>query len=178
LVKIDGGQPVPADLGLLVAELNRQAPRVLESEPVPPASRYDAGPPSSRQGATAAALTHTQLFIEVEAILDESWIVVADTFLGIHAASELKVKGRDAFLCNAVWASIGHSVGAARGAALAAGRRPLVVCGDGGFQMTAQACSTMAARNLRPVVIVVGNGFYGYENFLFDRTVYEYPRRP
>jgi indolepyruvate decarboxylase len=49
-------------------------------------------------------------------ILDESWIVVADTFLGIHAASELKVKGRNAFLCNAVWASIGHSVGAAVGA--------------------------------------------------------------
>jgi indolepyruvate decarboxylase len=178
LVKIDGGQPVPADLGLLVAELNRQAPMVLESEPVPPASRYDAGPPSSRQGATAAALTHTQLFIEVEAILDESWIVVADTFLGIHAASELKVKGRDAFLCNAVWASIGHSVGAAVGAALAAGRRPLVVCGDGGFQMTAQACSTMAARNLRPVVIVVGNGLYGYEQFLIDRTYYENPSRP
>jgi indolepyruvate decarboxylase len=89
-VKIDGGQPVPADLGLLVTELNRQAPMVLDSELASPEMRYDAGPPSSGQEATAATLTHTQLFTEVEAILDESWIVVADTFLGIHAASKLE----------------------------------------------------------------------------------------
>ena len=36
----------------------------------------------------------------------------------------------------------------------------------------------MAARNLRPVVIVVGNGLYGYEQFLIDRTYYENPSRP
>jgi TPP-dependent 2-oxoacid decarboxylase len=35
------------------------------------------------------------------------------TFLGTFSAANLPVKGRDAFLCSAVWASIGRSVAAA-----------------------------------------------------------------
>jgi hypothetical protein len=33
-------------------------------------------------------------------------ITIPDTFHGIYAASNLPVKGRDAFLCSGVWASI------------------------------------------------------------------------
>ncbi|HEX4621071.1 MAG TPA: thiamine pyrophosphate-dependent enzyme, partial [Myxococcaceae bacterium] len=47
-------------------------------------------------------------------------------------------------------------------------RRPLVLCGDGGFQMTAQALSTMAQQQIRSVVIVLDNGEYGIEQWLLD----------
>ncbi len=48
--------------------------------------------------------------------LDETLITIPDTFLGTYSAANLPVKGKNAFLCDAVWASIGHSVAAAVGA--------------------------------------------------------------
>ena len=60
--------------------------------------------------------------------------------LGTYSAANLPVKGRDAFLCSGVWASIGHSVSAALGASFGSSRRPLVICGDGGFHMTRRRC--------------------------------------
>jgi indolepyruvate decarboxylase len=168
-VRVGAGTPVDADIRALVSELNRLA----SSSPESASSGGKGRDEWPEHVETTTALTHEQLFREVEAVLDTSWVVVADTFLGIHAASDLKVKGRDAFLCNAVWASIGHSVAAAIGAALAAGRRPLVVCGDGGFQMTVQALSTMAHHRLNPVIVLVDNGLYGYEQYLIDRGYFD-----
>lgn len=183
-VRIGNKQPVAGHIRLLIEELNRLAPLLLEDQPSRTA-RSNEGSPASEgtpastgRKASAASLTHAQVFNEVERALDESWIVVADTFLGIHAASDLKVQGRNGFLCNAVWASIGHSIGAAVGAALAAVRRPLVVCGDGGFQMMIQALSTMARHKLNPVVVVVNNGLYGYEQYLVDKTFYQNSSTP
>src|SRR5262249_27129194 len=109
------------------------------------------------------------------AALDASWIAIPDTFLGIYPAAHLPVKGRDAFLCSGVWASIGHSVAAAVGASFGSRRRPLVICGDGGFHMTAQALSTMAQYGRTPVVVVLANGIYGYEQFLIDDTYFSNP---
>jgi indolepyruvate decarboxylase len=120
-------------------------------------------------------LTYRQVFERVGAALDDSWIVVPDTFLGTFSAANLPMTGRDAFLCSAVWASIGHSVAAAVGASFGSSRRPLVLCGDGGFHMTAQALSTMARYRRNPVVVVLDNGIYAYEQYLIDRTYFPNP---
>lgn len=124
-----------------------------------------------------AGLTYKELFdtINETAFLDTSFVVIPDTFLGIYSAasaSQLRMPGQNCFISSALWASIGHSVGAGVGAAIAGGRRPLVICGDGGFQMTAQALSTMAKMNMNAIVIVVDNGLYGYEQWLLDRRYY------
>jgi indolepyruvate decarboxylase len=111
----------------------------------------------------------------IGAALDDSWLVVPDTFLGVFSAANLPVKGRNAFLCSAVWASIGHSVAAAVGASFGSNRRPLVLCGDGGFHMTAQALSTLAHYGRNPVVVVVDNGIYAYEQFLIDKAYFGNP---
>lgn len=123
-------------------------------------------------------LTYKQLFdtINEPAFLDASFTVIPDTFLGIYAAASpamLRMPGTDCFLNSALWASIGHSVGAGVGAAIPGEKRPLVICGDGGFQMTAQALSTMARLGMNAVVIVVDNGLYGYEQWLLDRSYYQ-----
>lgn len=56
-------------------------------------------------------------------------------------------------LSQVLWGSIGWSVGACQGAALAAkdqgnGRRTILFVGDGSFQLTAQEVSTMIRHNL------------------------------
>jgi indolepyruvate decarboxylase len=123
-------------------------------------------------------LTYKQAFERIGAALDNSWITIPDTFLGIYSAANLPTQGRDAFLCSAVWASLGHSVAAAVGASFGSNRRPLVICGDGGFHMTAQALSTMVRYKRNPVIVVIDNGIYGYEQFLLDASFFSSPAKP
>jgi indolepyruvate decarboxylase len=53
-----------------------------------------------------------------------------------------------------------------------------VICGDGGFHMTAQALSTMVQYGRNPVVILIANGIYGYEQFLIDKSFFSDPAKP
>ena len=48
--------------------------------------------------------------------------------------------------------------------------RRLVICGDGGFHMTATALSTMVQFRRTPIVVVLANGIYGFEQFLLDAS--------
>ncbi|MFB9476661.1 thiamine pyrophosphate-dependent enzyme [Nonomuraea salmonea] len=166
-VKIKNGAKQNAQLGALVtalaAEAATEAPR-----PVP--AGVDPVTPTA-----ASPLTYRRVFERIGAALDPSWLVIPDTFLGIHSAAHLPIKGRDGFLCGAVWASIGHSVAAAVGASFGSARRPLVICGDGGFHMTAQALSTMVRYERNPVVVVIDNGIYAFEQFLLDADYFSDP---
>jgi indolepyruvate decarboxylase len=167
-VRIKGGAKQAAELGALVTAL------VAEAAKAPPRPVPAAAPPVA-PAPIAGALTYRQVFDRVGAALDDSWIVVPDTFLGTFSAANLPMTGRDAFLCSGVWASIGHSVAAAVGASFGSSRRPLVLCGDGGFHMTAQALSTMARYRRNPVVVVLDNGIYAYEQYLIDRAYFPNP---
>jgi TPP-dependent 2-oxoacid decarboxylase len=46
--------------------------------------------------------------------------------------------------------------------------RPLVLVGDGAFQMTGLELSTVARFGLNPIVIVLNNGGYVTERFILD----------
>jgi len=175
MVQIYGGQvrvktaaKQNAEIGALMSALVTEAAKA-PPKPVPP------GAVPATPGPASGALTYQQVFERIGDALDTSWITIPDTFLGIYAAANLPVKGRDAFLCSGVWASIGHSVAAAVGASFGSSRRPLVICGDGGFHMTAQALSTMAQLGRNPVVVVIANGIYGYEQFLIDAGYFSDP---
>jgi indolepyruvate decarboxylase len=167
-VRIKTAAKQNAEIGALVSALVTEAANA-PANPVPPGAMP--APP----GPTTGVLTYKQVFERVGAALDASWIVIPDTFLGTYSAANLPVQGRDAFLCSGVWASIGHSVAAALGASFGSGRRPLVICGDGGFHMTAQTLSSMVHYNRNPVVIVIANGIYGYEQFLVDASFFSSP---
>jgi indolepyruvate decarboxylase len=166
-VKIKNGNKQDADIlalmTALVAEAAKQAP-----QPVPAA--VDPAPPPA-----SGPLTYAQVFDRVGAALDDSWLVIPDTFLGGASAANLPVKGRDGYLSGAVWASIGHSVAAAVGASFGSSRRPLVICGDGGFHTSAQALSTFAHYCRNPVVLVIDNGVYGLEQYIIDSSYYNDP---
>ncbi|MEU6721912.1 thiamine pyrophosphate-binding protein [Nonomuraea sp. NPDC046802] len=167
-VRIKGGAKQDAEIGALVTALATEA---VKAPPKPVPAAVDPPAPAPASG----PLTYRQVFERVGVALDESWLVVPDTFLGIPSAANLPVKGRDGFMCGSVWASIGHSVAAAVGASFGTSRRPLVICGDGGFHMTAQALSTMVRYGRDPVVIVIDNGIYAFEQFLIDAAYFSDP---
>ena len=118
--------------------------------------------------ADASGLGYDTVLGTISDYLDESFAVLTDTSLSMYPAADLAIAGKSPFVCNSVWQAIGFSVGAAIGVALASGKRPLVICGDGGFQMTAQGLSTMARSGLKSVVVVLDNGLYGIEQFLLE----------
>ncbi|WP_413797962.1 thiamine pyrophosphate-binding protein [Streptomyces iranensis] len=105
----------------------------------------------------------------------ESWTVVSDAAFSLIGSMNLTLPA-GGFLSQVSWLSIGWSVGAATGAALAPERghaRPLVFVGDGAFQETCQEISTHTRLGLRSVVFVMDNGhFYGIEQMLVHPSFY------
>jgi indolepyruvate decarboxylase len=170
-VRIKSGAKQNAEIHALVSALVTQA-AMAPPKPVPPG----AVPPTP--GPATGPLTYRQVFERIGIALDASWITIPDTFLGVYSSANLPVQGADAFLVSGVWASLGHSVAAAVGAAFGSSRRPLVICGDGGFHMTAQALSTMVHEAINPVIVVIANGIYGYEQFLVDSSYFSDPTQP
>lgn len=140
---------------------------MMENSSSAPAPSFESRRPWVPQSA-GDELTHEQLYRTIDRHLDASWIVVHDTCLGSYPAADLNVKGSKAFVCCPVWLSIGHSIGAAIGVGMADNRRPLVICGDGGFQITAQGLSTLAQQRIPALVIVIDNGLYAIEQYLID----------
>ncbi len=67
----------------------------------------------------------------------------------------------DDVLSNAYYTSMGFAVPAALAVQIASGRRPLVLVGDGGFQMTGPEISRAPGYGLNPIVIVWNNGIWG-----------------
>ena len=170
-VRIKTAAKQPAEIGALVSALVTEAAKAPPRPATPGVSPVTPGP-------ATGSLTYKQVFERIGVALDDSWIIIPDTFLGIYSAANLPVKGRDAFLCSGVWASLGHSVGAAVGASFGSTRRPLVICGDGGFHMMAQALSTMLRYALNPVIILIANSIFGYEQFLVDPTFFTNSMQP
>ena len=56
---------------------------------------------------------------------------------------------------------MGFAVPAAIGAQLGCRLRPLVLCGDGGFQMTGPEVSHASRLGANPIILVVNNGGWG-----------------
>ena len=136
--------------------------------------------PDAPAVAAAAELGYQQVLdvISEPAFIDASLRVIADTFLGIYPAARMKMPAQDTFLACALWASIGHSIGAAVGAWTPGGKRPLVLIGDGGFQMVGQAVSTMVRYQQNAIVVIIDNSLYGFEQYLLGPGFYTNPAQP
>ncbi|SDD78846.1 alpha-keto acid decarboxylase family protein [Actinokineospora iranica] len=125
-------------------------------------------------------LTYDSLFCRVNRLLRDSpgrYTVVSDAAFALLGSMNLHMAEPDTYLAQNSWLSIGYSVGATSGAAMARGdRRPLVFVGDGSFQETCQELSTHVRHGLRPVVFVLDNeGFYGIEQMLVQSCYYTKP---
>jgi TPP-dependent 2-oxoacid decarboxylase len=114
-------------------------------------------------------ITIKRLFERLNTFIDDNTIVIADTGDALFAGSDLIVHNRTEFLASAYYASLGFAVPASLGAQSANPRlRPLVLVGDGAFQMTGLELSTIARYHLNPIVVVLNNGGYGTERPMQD----------
>ena len=112
-------------------------------------------------------ITVRRLIARLNQVLDDSMVVIADPGDALFASSELVVHGQTEYLSPAYYTSMGFSVPGSLGAAIARpDLRPLVLVGDGAFQMTGMELSTIVREGLAPIVIVLDNRGYGTERIL------------
>lgn len=74
---------------------------------------------------------------------------------------ELRLREGGLYFSQGYYASMGFGVPAALGAQIGTGVRPLVLCGDGAFQMTGPEIAQAAVRGLSPIVVLVNNAGWG-----------------
>ena len=116
-----------------------------------------------------APATIERLYARLNHLLTERTVIIADPGDAMFAAVDLVVRKQTEFISPAYYTSMGFAVPAALGAQLARPRlRPIVVVGDGAFQMTGMELSTIAARGLNPIIIVLNNEGYGTERVIWD----------
>ena len=147
----------------------------------------DAGPPvpqrllgvramaSNSRRNDSAEITVTGLVSEVEKFLDSSMVLLVDESDSMYVSASMRIESAGGYASQAAWGSIGYAVAGAIGAGIAAGRRPIVLIGDGGFQMTCQALMALSREALGAVVLVVDNGIYGIEQALVDLEPFRKP---
>ncbi|MCH2124734.1 MAG: thiamine pyrophosphate-dependent enzyme [Pirellulaceae bacterium] len=112
-------------------------------------------------------LTIQRMIARLNQQIDENIVVIADIGYSLFAATELLTHARTDFISPAYYTSMGYSIPATLGALFARpDDRPLVLCGDGAFQMTGMELSTIARHGLAPIIIVLDNHGYGTERVL------------
>jgi TPP-dependent 2-oxoacid decarboxylase len=110
-----------------------------------------------------------RLFQRLETFFDEDTFVIADTGDALFASADIAVPRATEFMSSAYYATLGFAVPASIGVQLALPHlRPLVLVGDGAFQMTGMELSTAARYGLNPIVIVLNNSGYGTERPMLD----------
>jgi TPP-dependent 2-oxoacid decarboxylase len=129
-------------------------------------------------------ITVHRLFQRLETFFGEDTFVIADTGDALFASADISIPRATEFMSSAYYATLGFAVPASIGVQLALPNlRPLVLVGDGAFQMTGMELSTAARYGLNPIVIVLNNSGYGTERPMLDGgfndvSLWQYARIP
>jgi TPP-dependent 2-oxoacid decarboxylase len=114
-------------------------------------------------------ITVKRLFERINFSMTPNVILIADVGDSLFGALDLTIPGHAHFLSPAYYLSMGFAVPAAIGAQLAKPKlRPIVVVGDGAFQMTGMEISTICRFGLNPIIIILNNNGYGTERPMLD----------
>jgi indolepyruvate decarboxylase len=89
------------------------------------------------------------------------YMAVAESGDMLFGGLDVRVPHEGIYLAQGFYASMGFAVPAAIGAQIGNGLRPLVLCGDGGFQMTGQEISHAPKEGANPIVLLINNGGWG-----------------
>jgi indolepyruvate decarboxylase len=145
--------------GLLASDLTLHAPA---NFPTPPR-------PAEFVPRPDAPMRIARLFDRLNAFIGDDTIVIADVGNALFGAMDLFIHRHTEFIGPAYYASMGFAVPAALGVQTARPElRPLVLVGDGAFQMTGMELSTIVRQKLNPVIIVLNNQGYGTERHIHD----------
>lgn len=114
-------------------------------------------------------ITTSRLFQKIDSILNKNIAIVADIGDSLFGAADLTVHHRNHFLSPAFYTSMGSAIPGALGVQTAMPDiRPIVIVGDGAFQMSCTELSTIVKNKLNPIVFVLNNDGFTTERFLLD----------
>ncbi|MEI7492240.1 MAG: thiamine pyrophosphate-binding protein [Bacteroidota bacterium] len=117
----------------------------------------------------ACELTAKRLYECINFYLNDQVILLAEPGDAFCASPEFHIEEAENFIVQDYYCSIGFCTPAALGVSLARpGKRPLVLTGDGAFQMTAQEVSTLARQRCPAVIVVINN-----DGYLIERRLHE-----
>jgi indolepyruvate decarboxylase len=116
-------------------------------------------------------ITVHRLVARLNQALDESIVVIADPGDALFASADLVIHRQTEYIAPAYYTSMGFAVPAALGVMVARpDLRPIVLVGDGAFQMTGMELSNAVRYGFSPIVIVLDNQGYGTERLLHAGT--------
>lgn len=114
-------------------------------------------------------LTISRFFDRLNCFIPENTLVVCDVGDSMFGSVDLTIPKNSSYLAPAYYTSMGYAVPACLGAQVAKPEsRPIVLVGDGAFQMTGMEVSTIANQGLNPIIFVINNNGYTTQRFLKD----------
>ena len=134
-----------------------------------PLPQFPAGPEAPGFPVKNTPMKIARLMGRINERLTPEMTLVCDVGDCLFASVDLRVHQRTEFLASAFYTSMGFATPAALGAHVARpDSRPLIMVGDGAFQMTGTELSTIARLGLNPIMIVFNNGGYSTERFILE----------
>ena len=141
--------------------------RVIPAADAPPTPTAAAPTPAPT---TDGPLTQAALWDAIGDALRPGDLVVADQGTSFYGLGPHHLPHDALFFGQPLWASIGYTLPALLGAALAAPqRRPVLLIGDGAAQLTIQELGTLLRRRIPALVVVVNNDGYTVERAIHGR---------
>ena len=118
----------------------------------------------------AKQLSVAAMIEDLNGLLNSHYSVVSDVGDCLYAGLSLRT---DIFIAPGYYSSMGFGVPAGIGAYLAdPDRRPIILVGDGGFQMTGMEMSTAVKLGINPIIIVFNNASYAMLKFIDQQRDY------
>ncbi|HIY95194.1 MAG TPA: alpha-keto acid decarboxylase family protein [Candidatus Rothia avicola] len=135
---------------------------------------------------TDEALTQDVLWRVLSSNLDEKNTVVVDMGTSFFGMATRKFPRNSRFIGMPLWGSIGYSIPALLGAAMAdTDSRGVLMVGDGSAQLTIQEIGTIIREGVNPVVFLINNDGYTIERSIHgveaqynDITTYDWSKIP
>jgi indolepyruvate decarboxylase len=120
-------------------------------------------PSRAAGGQSKAPIKVSQILATVNEFLaaHHGYMVVAEAGDMLFGGLDIRVPHDGTYLAQGFYASMGFAIPAALGAQLGSGLRPIVLAGDGAFQMTGPEISQAPRFGVNPIVIVINNGGWG-----------------
>lgn len=166
---------------LLGQDLRRHEEAVRYHDGLPAAPSWLEAPKRSREGREAETVQVADALHVLNRFLEErsEYVVVAEAGDMLFAGADVRVGGNAAYFAQGFYASMGFGIPGAIGIEIGTGQRPIVLCGDGAFQMTGPEIAHAPRHGLRPIVLLMNNGGWGvFRPVVKKQSILEVPPWP
>ncbi|KAI5806317.1 thiamine diphosphate-binding protein [Geopyxis carbonaria] len=131
--------------------------------------------PRHERHSISSEITHAYFWPRVGQWFKEGDVIVTETGTSNFGILEARFPANVTHISQVLYGSIGYSVGALQGAALACketdlSRRVILFVGDGSLQLTVQEIATMIRHGLKPIIFVINNSGYTIERLIHGMT--------